>query len=46
MGGSKQIIAAALLVLLAGCDNSPLPKGAAEQNTIYSAMVENTPNNR
>ena len=43
MGGSKRIFAAALLVVLAGCDNSPLPKGAAEQNTIYSAMVENTP---
>jgi len=43
MGGSKRIIAVALLVVLAACDNSPLPKGAAEQNTIYSAMVENTP---
>jgi ABC-type transport system substrate-binding protein len=46
MGGSKQMIAAALLAVLAvltGCDNSPLPKGAAEQNTIYSAMTQSTP---
>jgi ABC-type transport system substrate-binding protein len=43
MGGSKQLIAAALLAVLAGCDNSPLPKGAAEQNTIYSAMTQSTP---
>ncbi len=28
---------------LAACDNSPLPKGAAAENTIYSAMIENTP---
>ena len=39
-------IAALLLALgltLTGCDNSPWSKGAAAQNTIYSAMIENTP---
>jgi ABC-type transport system substrate-binding protein len=30
-------------VLLGACDNSPWPKHAAEENTIYSAMIENTP---
>jgi ABC-type transport system substrate-binding protein len=32
-----------LLPLLSACDNSPWPKGAASSNTIYSAMIENTP---
>lgn len=31
------------LVALAGCDNSPWPKGSAESQQIYSAMIENTP---
>jgi ABC-type transport system substrate-binding protein len=31
------------LLTLAACDNSPWPKGAASNNTIYSAMIENTP---
>lgn len=29
--------------LLAGCENSPWPHGAEKTNTIYSAMIENTP---
>ncbi len=40
------VVAASLLALgltLTGCDNSPWSKGAATQNTIYSAMIENTP---
>jgi len=28
---------------LAGCDNSPLPKGSTESNLIFSSMIENTP---
>ena len=28
---------------LAGCDNSPWPKNASSENTIFSAMIENTP---
>jgi ABC-type transport system substrate-binding protein len=47
MGGSKRIYAAAmfaaLAVSLAACDNSPWSKGAGSANTIYSAMIENTP---
>jgi ABC-type transport system substrate-binding protein len=36
--------AAALIALAAaGCDNSPWPRGAEASNTIYSAMIENTP---
>lgn len=34
---------AALSTGLGACDNSPWPKSAAAENTIYSAMVENTP---
>jgi ABC-type transport system substrate-binding protein len=34
---------AVLVALLAACDNSPWPKGAASENTIYSSMIENTP---
>jgi ABC-type transport system substrate-binding protein len=29
--------------LVVACDNSPWPKHAAAENTIYSAMIENTP---
>jgi ABC-type transport system substrate-binding protein len=29
--------------LLAACNNNPWPKHAASENTIYSAMIENTP---
>ncbi|MES2960492.1 MAG: ABC transporter substrate-binding protein [Pseudomonadota bacterium] len=46
MRGSKRFLAAALLSLLTvllGCDNSPWSKGAASANTVYSAMIENTP---
>jgi ABC-type transport system substrate-binding protein len=31
------------LAALAGCDNTPWPKGASESQMIYSAMIENTP---
>ncbi|HSV70660.1 MAG TPA: ABC transporter substrate-binding protein [Methylibium sp.] len=42
---SRRLRAAALLLVaaLAACDNSPLPLGAAESNTLYTAMIENTP---
>ena len=46
MGGSlfeRLVLSAGLLVLATGCDNSPWPKSAAAENTIYSAMIENTP---
>lgn len=33
----------ATAVMLAACNNSPWPDEAASSNTIYSAMVENTP---
>jgi ABC-type transport system substrate-binding protein len=37
--------AAAVLVALAlaGCNNSPWPRGAERENTIYTSMIENTP---
>jgi ABC-type transport system substrate-binding protein len=34
---------AAATLCLAGCDNSPWPKNASSDNTIFSAMIENTP---
>jgi ABC-type transport system substrate-binding protein len=41
---SMRFLAAVLaLAALAACDNSPWPQGAASSNTIYSAMIENTP---
>jgi ABC-type transport system substrate-binding protein len=50
MGRSKRFSAAvlalsglALTLVLAGCGNSPWPKGAAASNAIYSSMIENTP---
>ena len=53
MGGSKRFtsvaglprlgVALALVLAIAGCDNSPWSKGAASSNTLYSAMIENTP---
>jgi ABC-type transport system substrate-binding protein len=36
-------LALGLAAGLAGCDNSPWPQGAEKANTIYSAMIENTP---
>jgi ABC-type transport system substrate-binding protein len=33
----------ACALLLAACNNSPWPENAASQNTMYSAMIENTP---
>jgi ABC-type transport system substrate-binding protein len=35
--------AAALVVLLAGCNNNPWPEGASETNTLFTAMQESTP---
>jgi len=32
-----------IALVVAGCDNSPWPRGAEASNTIYSAMIENTP---
>ena len=50
MGGSKRLSAVvipalglAVALVLTGCDNSPWSQGAASANTIYSAMIENTP---
>ena len=50
MGGSSWLCAAtraalslSLAMALAGCDNSPWSQGAASKNTVYSAMIENTP---
>lgn len=46
-GGRSRRIRTGLLIsalaLLAACDNSPWPKGAAAENTIYSAMSDSTP---
>jgi ABC-type transport system substrate-binding protein len=39
----RLLVAVLLPACLAACDNSPWHKGAAAENTIYSAMIENTP---
>jgi ABC-type transport system substrate-binding protein len=39
----KRAAALGVAMLLTACDNSPWPKNAAAENTIYSAMIENTP---
>jgi len=36
-------LALGMLALLAGCNNSPWPHDAEASNTIFSAMIENTP---
>ncbi|MFN9766478.1 MAG: ABC transporter substrate-binding protein [Pseudomonadota bacterium] len=36
-------LAAALALALPGCDNSPWPDGASATNTLFSAVVENSP---
>jgi ABC-type transport system substrate-binding protein len=36
-------LAAAAWLLLAGCDNNPMPRGLAASNTLVSAMVEGSP---
>jgi ABC-type transport system substrate-binding protein len=36
-------LALVAVAALAACDNSPWHKGAGSKNTIYSAMIENTP---
>ncbi len=33
----------AVVTLLAGCDNSPYPQGAAQTNTLYTAFNERSP---
>ena len=42
LGRWKSVVALAAL-LLAGCDNSPWEQGAEAGNTLFSAMVENSP---
>ncbi|MCK9686484.1 ABC transporter substrate-binding protein [Scleromatobacter humisilvae] len=42
-GGAAWLAACALLASLAGCDNSPWESGAASQNTLFTAMQENSP---
>ena len=41
--GAAWLALAALLVSLAGCDNSPWESGAAGQNTLFTAMQESSP---
>lgn len=37
------VMMAAALALLAGCNNSPWPEGAEEDNTVFSGLIETTP---
>lgn len=37
------LLGVSVLATLAGCDNSPWPKGSAESNLIHTAIIENTP---
>ncbi len=37
------VAAGALAGLLAGCNNNPFPTGAAGTNTLFSAVIENSP---
>ena len=37
------LLGLSVMATLAGCDNSPWPKGAAESNLIHTAIIENTP---
>lgn len=39
----KRAAALGAVALVAACDNNPWPKHSASENTIYSAMIENTP---
>ena len=41
--GAAWLVMGALLVSLAGCDNSPWESGAAGQNTLFTAMQEGSP---
>jgi len=41
--GAVWLVLGALLVSLAGCDNSPWESGAASQNTLFTAMQESSP---
>ena len=38
----RAVFALALL-LMAGCDNNPWPRGAADSNTLFTAVIENSP---
>lgn len=37
------LLMAALALVLTACNNSPWPDGAEQSNTVFSAMIENTP---
>ena len=41
LAGSALVLG--LVSTLVGCNNSPYPEGAAEQNTIYTAFNERSP---
>jgi ABC-type transport system substrate-binding protein len=41
--GVRWLLAGVLAVLLAGCNNNPQPEGAAESNTLYSAVSGSSP---
>ena len=41
--GVAWLVASVLLLCVAGCDNSPWESGAAGQNTLFTAMQENSP---
>ena len=41
--GAAVWLGGALAGLLAGCDNNPFPSGAAATNTLFSAVIENSP---
>ena len=41
--GGAWLVAGALLVSLAGCDNSPWESNAGSQNTLFTAMQEGSP---
>ncbi len=39
----RWLLLAALAGWLAGCDNNPWPRGSAEGNTLFTAVIENSP---
>ena len=42
-GWRRALYAVGWLLLLAGCDNNPMPSGLAASNTAVSAMIEGSP---
>lgn len=40
---SRGLALAAVAVLAAGCNNNPWPEGSAEENTLFTSMIENSP---